>query len=155
MMNRRYIILLAAAPLLILGICVFVAMSLPPTEDEIRDRFDTWRRAVETADWDTVWSMIDTRSTSHSRLERLSVITNKAAFIRERQTSYPGLKRQMRLTGIHRMTHVDDPYTFWLTVDIDYIAPESGEVRETRTFRFYATGHSGQVWLRDVNEQPW
>jgi hypothetical protein len=61
----------------------------------------------------------------------------------------------MRLMGMNGMMHVDDPYTFSLVVEIDYIAPESGEVRETRTFRFYATGRDGQVWLRDVNEQPW
>jgi hypothetical protein len=84
MMNRRYIILLAAAPLLILGICVFVAVSLPPTEDEIRDRFDTWRRAVEVEDWDMAWSIFDTRSATHSRIERLAAITNKERFIRER-----------------------------------------------------------------------
>ncbi len=78
-----------------------------------------------------------------------------SAFIHQRQAASAGMRRYVRLTILRRMTHVDDPGTFFVLVDIDYTLPGSNRVRKTNDLFFYITKRGGTIGLWGFSTQDW
>ena len=53
------------------------------------------------------------------------------------------------------MTHIDDPYTFFVLVDIDYMLPGSTVVPKTKDLFFYITKRAGTLGLWGFSTQDW
>jgi len=130
----------------------------PPTSLAARILLERWKVATEAGDWNTVWSLMGPPS---SKIEPFSWRPNYSEegsiFINERQASRPGVLRRVRVSeqSIGRMTHVDDPYTFWITVDIDYVDPQSGEMLSTEPLRFYITKRAGKLGIWGFDTPDW
>jgi hypothetical protein len=157
-MKKLYICVLLT--LIILGGAAFAAYRLflaPPTELEVYALLEQWKVATEAGDWGTVWALmgwpsakVDASSLHLGRGDRM-------LFIDERQTCRPGLSRRVRIDekSIKRMTHVDDPYTFLIAVDIDYVNPQSGAIVGTEPLRFYVTKRAGRFGIWGFDPPNW
>jgi hypothetical protein len=145
---------------IILGGAAFAAYRLflvPPTELEVYILLERWKAATEAGDWDAVWALMGQPSTKVEAPSPHSSDGSKATFIEERQTYHPGLLRCVRIgeKPMKRMTHVDDMYTFQVTVDIDYVDSDSGAIVDTETLRFYVTKRNGRLGIWDFEPPNW
>jgi hypothetical protein len=145
---------------IILGGAAFAAYRLflaPPTELEVYVLLERWKVATEASDWDAVWSLMGRPSTKVEAPSLHPDSENKALFIDERQAYRPDLLRRVRIgeKAIKRMTHVDDIYTFWVTVDIDYVDSDSGAIVDTETLRFYVTKRDGRLGIWGFEPSNW
>ena len=130
----------------------------PPTSLDAYVLLKRWKIATEAGDWDTVWSLMGLPSSKIESSSWHSIYSEeKGCFIAERQTSHPGVSRRVRIgeKPMKRMTHVDDPYTFWVTVDIDYVDPQSGVVMSTESLSFYITKRLGRLGIWGFNPPDW
>jgi hypothetical protein len=145
---------------LVIGIVAFMVywFIAPPTQLEARIFFRRWQSATEAGDWDAVWSLMGPPS---SGIEPSTWHPNyseeKSSFIRERQASRPGVLRRVRADGqlVRRMTHVDDPYTFLVTVHIDYIDPQLNTVTSGKPLQFYITKEAGRLGIWGFDAPDW
>ena len=145
---------------IILGGAVFAAYRLflaPPTELEVYVLLERWKVATEASDWGTAWSLMGRPSTKVEAPSLHSDSENKTLFIDERQTCRPNLLRRVRIgeKPIKRMTHVDDIYTFQITVGIDYLDSDSGTIVDTETLRFYVTKRDGRLGIWGFEPPNW
>ena len=155
-MRRRHVVPAIAVLILALGSCGLLYYVTPPTDAEVQFHFDQWRRATEAGDWHNVWVMLGPPSPMiEPQTWWRAYGEDQAGFLRERQASYPGLARQVRLQSLHRMTHVDDPYTFMARVHIDYADPHSSAVQATNDVYFYLTKRDGNIRIWGFSTQAW
>lgn len=153
-------IVLIALIVIILGGAAFAAYRLflvPPTELEAYILLERWKAATEAGDWDAVWVLMGQPSTKVEVSSSHSSSGDKTVFIKERQTYRPGLLRRVRIgeKPMKRMTHVDDMYTFQVTVDIDYVDSDSGAIVDTETLRFYVTKRNGRLGIWGFEPPNW
>ena len=153
-MARRHLLSIFTTVILASSFCALLAYAAPPSEAEVSLIYAQWSRSTETDDWQTVWSLLGAPS------PKVEPGTGRnpedySAFTRERQAASAGMQRHVRLKVLRRMTHVDDPDTFFVLVDIDYTLPGSNIVPKSKDLFFYITKRGGTLGLWGFSTQDW
>ncbi len=140
----------------LLGISSLLISLAPSGEGEARRHVEQWRIATEAGDWQAVWSLLGPPSSKQEPHSwRPNYREDLHGFVYERHASYPNLRRRVWLQGLHRMTNVDDPYTFMAMVCIDYVDTQERVVRTRDGLFFYLTKRDGKIGIWGFNTRNW
>lgn len=155
-MQRRRVVRALAILKLLVVVAAWVHYWAPPMHWQAQRQYEQWQRATEAGEWATLWAMLGPPT---AKIERQSWHPNyredQAGFVGERQSSYPGMLRQVRLEALHGMLHVDDYYTFGVFAEITYIDPQTRVVQAMQPLHFYLTKRDGRLDAWGYSTRVW